>query len=186
MTIFGFDFDNTLINYNKVFYNLAIKKKLIKKKTSPTKEIVKKVILKNNNVSDWVKLQSEVYSYKINEAIPNKKFISIFKILKKKNIKFYIVSHKTKYPYHGKKIDLHKISLNWLKKNFFNKKNNIKACDCYFEGTQRKKISRIKKLKISHFVDDLKKVLDLVPNDVVKILYKQDNFKINKITKLIK
>ena len=35
---------------------------------------------------------------------------------------FYIVSHKTKFPYFGKKIDLHKISKNWLDKNIFNRK----------------------------------------------------------------
>ena len=70
-------------------------------------------------------MQSEVYSKGIHLAKPNKEFVKIFKYLQKKKVQFYIVSHKTKYPYYGKKINLHKLSYNWLRKNIFNKKNNI-------------------------------------------------------------
>ena len=181
--LIGIDLDNTIINYKKSFLEI-LKSKNINSKNLNKKE-VKKIIEKKSK-REWTIIQGEIYGKKIFKAEIFKNFNKFLDFAISKNFEIVIISHKTKYPYHGKKIDLHKISLNWLKKNFFNKKNNIKACDCYFEGTQRKKISRIKKLKISHFVDDLKKVLDLVPNDVVKILYKQDNFKINKITKLIK
>jgi FMN phosphatase YigB (HAD superfamily) len=44
--IFGFDFDNTLINYDKVFYRLAVKKRLINKTTKKNKEIIKKILIK--------------------------------------------------------------------------------------------------------------------------------------------
>ena len=110
MIIFGFDFDNTIINYDKVFYHRALRKKIITKNTLKNKQSVKKAILKRNKVRDWTKLQSEVYSQGINEALLNKEFITTFRYLEKKKIKFYIVSHKTKYPYYGKKINLHQIS----------------------------------------------------------------------------
>ncbi len=95
------------------------------------------------------------------------------------------MSHKTKFPYHGKKVDLHKISKNWLDKNIFNKKNKLGKCKCYFETSIKKKIERIKKLKITHFVDDLKEIIDQAPNNITKILYKNKNFKVQVVKNLI-
>ena len=183
--IFGFDFDNTLINYDKIFYTIAVEKKLIGKKIKKDKASIKNILLRDKKIEEWIKLQSEVYSRGIHKAVPNKKLILILKFLKKKKIKFYIVSHKTKCPYYGKKIDLHKISKDWLRINIFNKKNRLGNCKYYFEPTIKKKIQRIKKLKITHFVDDLKKILNLIPISVVGILYKKKNFKLNTIKNLV-
>ena len=118
--IFDFDFDNTLINYDKVFYRLAIKKKLINKTTKKNKEIIKKILIKKKKIKEWIKLQSEVYGQCIDEAQPNKKLISALKLLKRKKIKFYIVSHKTKFPYYGPKVNLHNIPRDWLNNRIFN------------------------------------------------------------------
>jgi len=183
--IFGFDFDNTLINYDKIFYNYAIQKKFINKSVKKNKKSIKENLLKKKNFLEWKKLQSEVYGQKINRAKPNKELITILKLLKKKNIKFYVVSHKTKFPYFGKKKNLHIISTRWLNNNIFNKKNKLGKGKYYFETTIKKKIKRIKRLKITHFIDDLKEIIDLIPNTVVKILYKKNSFKPNRIKSLI-
>ena len=184
--IFGFDFDNTIINYDNVFYNSALKKKLINKKVKRNKESIKKILIKKKGIKEWIKLQSAVYSQEIDKAKPNYKLIIILKFLKKKRIKFYIVSHKTKFPYFGKKVKLHKISRNWLDKNVFNKKNKLGKCKYYFETSIQKKVARIKKLKITHFVDDLKEIIDLLPDNITRILYKNKNFKVSVIKNLIK
>ena len=183
--IFGFDFDNTLINYDKIFYSYAIKNQLIKKKNKKDKTSIKKALIKRQKVKEWTKLQSEVYSHGIHKAKPNKELISILKFLKKKNIKFYIVSHKTKFPYYGKKINLHKISKRWLDNYIFNKKNRLGNCQYYFESTVKKKIIRIRKLKITHFIDDLKEIISLMPDKVVGILYKKKKIQLNKIKNLV-
>ena len=130
-------------------------------------------------------MQSEVYSQGINRAQPNKRLISVLKLLKRKKIKFYVVSHKTKFPYYGPKVNLHKISKDWLDNKIFNKKNRLDNCKYYFETTKGKKIKRIKKLRISHFVDDLKEIIDLIPNNVTKILYKKKKFRLSIIKNLI-
>ena len=184
--IFGFDFDNTIINYDKVFYKAALRQQLINKKVKKDKETIKKKLIKERGIREWVKLQSAVYSQEINKAKPNNKLITILKFLKEKKIKFYIVSHKTKFPYHGKKVDLHKISKNWLDKNIFNKKNKLGKCKYYFETSIKKKIIRIKKLKITHFIDDLKEIIDQLPNHTIKILFKNGTFKVHSIKKLIR
>jgi hypothetical protein len=183
--IFGFDFDNTLINYDKIFYNHAIKKKFISKNVKKNKKSIKEYLIKKKNFLEWKKLQSRVYSQEINKAKPNKELIVILKLLKKKNITFYIVSHKTKYPYYGKKKNLHMISKKWLNNNIFNKKNNLGRGKYFFETTIKKKINRIKKLKITHFIDDLKEIIDLIPDAVVKILYKKNSFKPSIVKRII-
>ena len=130
-------------------------------------------------------MQSTVYSQEIHKALPIHKIIKILQFLKKKKIKFYIVSHKTKYPYYGEKVDLHKISRSWLNKNIFNKKNKLNKCKFYFETSIKKKIERIKKLKITHFIDDLKEIIDLLPSNTIGILFKNKKFKEYKIKNLI-
>ena len=183
--IFGFDFDNTLINYDKVFYDLAVKKKLVNKNNRKNKESIKKTLFKKKKIKEWIELQSEVYSKGINKAKPNKVLISTLKFLKKKKIKFYVVSHKTKFPYYGEKINLHKISRKWLDENIFKKSHGLGKGNYYFEKTKKKKIERIKKLKISHFIDDLEEIIDLMPSTTNGILYKNKSFKINQIKKII-
>ena len=54
-----------------------------------------------------------------------------------------------------------------------------------FETSIKKKIERIKKLKITHFVDDLKEIIDQAPNNITKILYKNKNFKVQVVKNLI-
>jgi len=48
--IFGFDFDNTLINYDKVFFKEALKENLISKKTKKEKINIKNTILKKKKL----------------------------------------------------------------------------------------------------------------------------------------
>jgi len=183
--LFGFDFDNTLINYNHIFFSQAKKRKLINKNIRKNKNNIKKEIMRKGNVVEWKKLQSVVYSQKINQAKVNKEMIRILQLLEKEKIKFCIISHKTKFPYYGKKINLHKVSNNWLNKNIFNKKNKIKKCPCYFETSLDKKIKRIKSMQVTHFVDDLQKVLDKIPDSIFKILYKEKKLNISSVKNII-
>ena len=109
--------------------------------------------------------------------------LKLLKYLDKKKIKFYIVSHKTIYPYIGKKINLHKLSKKWLRLNLFNKKNNFKKnYKSFFETTQKKKLNKIKLLKITHFIDDLDEILNKLPSNINKIKF-NSLFKFTSIKK---
>ena len=50
--IFGFDFDNTLINYDKIFCTLAEAKKLIRKKSKKNKISIKKKLFKEKKLRE--------------------------------------------------------------------------------------------------------------------------------------
>ena len=115
----GIDFDNTIVNYEDLFHQEAIRKKLFKKsqKKKNSKNNLKNKLISNNREKEWTSIQGIVYGKKMMKAKPytgSVKFIN--KYSNKKNFKIFIVSHKTLYPIIGEKINLHKISKNWIKK----------------------------------------------------------------------
>ena len=120
--IFGFDFDNTIVNYDTIFKNIYLKKNNFIYKNLDSKTKIKNFLLKKKKLRDWKILQSKVYSSHIFDAKVNHEIFKLMKYLDNKRIKFYIVSHKTLHPYIGDKINLHKISKSWLKKKFLTKK----------------------------------------------------------------
>ena len=106
--VIGFDFDNTIIDYSNSFKILAKKKKYNKINSNLDKNSLKDFLIKNKKQNEWTIIQGEVYGKYITRAELYKGFIKLFRYLLKKNIKIFIVSHKTKYPYLGKKINLRK------------------------------------------------------------------------------
>lgn len=171
--IVGFDFDNTIVNYDNVFFKIALKKKFISKNVLKNKSAIKEYFLKRGKIKNWKILQSEVYSKQVFQAKPYKGFLKILKILLYKKIDVKIISHKTLYPYYGEKINLHSLSKKWIKKNIKTKlRKKIKV---YFEKTETKKILRIKKTKCDFFVDDLESILRQLPSKTKKILFSPKN-----------
>lgn len=181
--IFGFDFDNTIVNYDIIFKNIYLKKNNFIYKNLDSKTKIKNFLLKKKKLRDWKILQSKVYSSHIFDAKVNHEIFKLMKYLDNKRIKFYIVSHKTLHPYIGDKINLHKISKSWLKKKIFNKKNNFsREYRSYFEKTEKKKINKINDLEITHFVDDLDQILNRLPKKIVGIKFNK-LFTLKKIKK---
>ena len=182
--LIGIDLDNTIINYDKVFFSVAIKNKLVPKNISKNKISIKKYLFKKKLTKKWKVLQSEVYGKNISEAIPYKGILKVINELVEKKINFKIVSHKTKNPYVGKKLNLHKISKKWLKEKITKLcTKKLKKIEIYFETSQAAKIKRIKKLGCTHFIDDLQNILEKLPTNMTKILFlpntkikKQKNF----------
>ena len=76
---------------------------------------------------------------KIYLAKPNIQIIKLIKYLIKNNIDVFIVSHKTKFPYFGKKINLHKSSFQWIDKNILKKKKLKFKKKIFFLKLQKKK-----------------------------------------------
>lgn len=195
MKVIGIDFDNTIINYDKIFYYLALKKKLINKNILIEKEAIKNDLIKNNLYNEWVSLQGEVYSKYVLKGKINNFFIPVIKKLLKK-YELHIISHKTKYPVIGEKINLRFKALEWIEKNII-QKVNFKKNNIHFASTQVSKIQIIKAKKCNIFIDDLEDVLinTKFPKNCKKILFndqiKQDKNEIylasnwNKIYKII-
>jgi hypothetical protein len=176
--IVGLDFDNTIINYEKLFKKIAYKKNLVPKNIKSNKNSIKEYLISKNKEKEWTILQGEVYGYYIMEAKIYPGVKKAMQLMSKKNIKFFIISHKTKFPIMGKKINLHLAALKWIEKNIFKYDESIKLStkEIFFEKTIKKKIFRINNLKCDIYIDDLKMILDLLPkNFFLKILFSSNN-----------
>lgn len=173
--IIGIDFDNTIIQYDNVFFDVALKLNFIQPHCPKNKFSIREQVRQlNDGEIKWRKLQALVYGEHISSAYLAPGFIDFIGYCRKLNIKVYIISHKTKFAYLDETaIDLHKSAILWLtKKHFFNRLG-FKMSDIFFLETRKEKIEKIKDLKCNLFIDDLPEVF-LEPNfpiDVKKILY---------------
>lgn len=177
--IIGIDFDNTIINYENIFGELAIEKEIVPQNLAKDKNSVKDYLINRNNEDEWTILQGEVYGGEILRADFYPGLIDALNFINKNDHIIYIISHRTKYPYKGKKIDLHAAAQNFLQKNkfFVNDGGCVKQSNTYFEKTIEKKIQRIIELNCDIFIDDLKKILMLLPENIEKVHFCPDAVK---------
>ena len=164
----GIDFDNTIVNYDSSFHQEAIKRKIFTKsqREQNSKNVLKNRLISRKKEEEWTNIQGIVYGKKMFRAKPYKdsvKFIN--KYSNKKNFELFIVSHKTLHPIIGEKINLHKISKDWIfkKKIFKNKKIEWINKHVFFLQTKEEKIEKIIELKCDYFIDDLAEILKKLP-----------------------
>ncbi len=167
----GIDLDNTIINYSNVFSKICKKYNLKIYKQNP-KVRLKTYIRKYISKKKWTEIQGEVYGKEILNANIFQNFKSFLKFAKKNNIEITIISHKSKYPIIGKKINLHSKALQFLKKKIaykFLKNKNI-----FFESSIKNKIKKIIDCECDYFIDDLLKVFKNkeFPKTTEKLLFK--------------
>ena len=183
MNILGLDFDNTLVCYDNLFYQLALEKNLIDKGVPATKTAIRNSLRSRNLEDTFTMLQGEVYGLNILRAEPAVGMIEALKEIHKRGVKMVLVSHKTKTPYKGPKYDLHEAARSWLiKTNLLGESSilNWTEKDIYFEDTKEKKIERIKSCMCTYYIDDLPEILTALPCEVKKIHYKPNRLKNEK------
>ena len=173
MTLLGLDFDNTLVKYDRLFYALAIERKLIDKNTPENKIAIRDFLRREGKEEQFTLLQAEVYGKRILEAEAADGMLESLKEISDHGISMVLISHKTKTPYKGPKYDLHEAAWNWLEKNNFFDPNglNWRKEQVFFEETKNKKIARIIEQGCTHYIDDLEEILEMIPNNVRRIKY---------------
>ena len=169
----GIDFDNTIVLYDRLFYDYALQQGLIDKGTEKTKSAVRKALIKDQKEETFTEIQGIVYGKLIDKAPIQNGITYGLRTLIQSGYKISIVSHKTKYPILGEKYDLHESATNWLCKNgFFDEAIvGIKENNVHFNATFEDKITKIKNINCDFFIDDLIKVLNHVDEGVKKILF---------------
>ena len=174
--IIGIDFDNTIIRYDDVFGRVALKKGIIQGTKLKSKNDVKEYLIAKGREDDWTELQGIVYGSHIMEAQPYDGFLNILKVLIAAGHNLKIISHKTRYPFIGERVDLRKAAMKWLKENEIVGEENSKIpeTDVFFCGTIKQKVETLEDQKCEVFVDDLVKVLELIDPKVNRILFTSD------------
>ena len=174
--LLGIDFDNTLICYDGLFHQVALEKKLIPALLPPKKQEVRNYLRCKDMEDEWTRMQGEVYGNRIMEALPYEGMFEALLRLKNTGLKMCLVSHKTRRPYIGENYDLHQAARDWLIANYFYDKQGLNWNDnqTFFEVTKEDKVKRIVSLGCTHYIDDLPEVLEMIPDNITRILFAPD------------
>lgn len=169
----GIDFDNTIVNYDGVFYQTGLKLGWLPKEIGRSKYSVRSYFIGNGMEPKWTELQGIVYGKTITNAVPYDGFIEVINNWREKGYKLYLVSHKTKYPIIGEKLDFHQAARNWLESY-----DLIRLFDDIFFCEQKDdKVAKIAELGLDCFIDDLQDVLlhTRFPNCTQRYLFGASN-----------
>ena len=175
----GFDFDNTIVDYDLVFTQIANELNL-EYLGSPKNSIKNYYEVELGQPNSWKKIQFKVYCELISKIAPSEKFISLLNWLINNNHDIFIVSHKTQnIKINNKNLNLRQPAKKWIEDNIpiFNKER------IFFESSAIAKIRKIKSLNLDFFVDDLMTILNhrQFPQITKKILFNSSLDKLNKI-----
>lgn len=175
--IIGIDFDNTIIDYNNLFYEAGLSLGVLPDTASYSKKTIRDYLIEKKREQDWIKIQGLVYGKYIRTANVMAGFSSFSDLCYENGWNIYIISHKTKDSLVGEKINLHTSALHWLEDNgIYGPDIRGAVAGVFFESTRFEKICRINQLCCNVMIDDLADVLlhpDLL-KDIVKILYDPD------------
>jgi hypothetical protein len=169
----GLDFDNTLVNYDRLFRSVALGKQWIPASVAAHKNAVRDHLRAAGKEEIWTRLQGEVYGAHILEAEPCEGMLAALKWLSQREVAMCIVSHKTRTPYLGAARDLHAAARSWLEHQGFHDAAALgwPHEQVFFELSKEAKVDRILSQHCTHYVDDLPEILDLLPDHVEKIYF---------------
>src|ERR1700688_2747879 len=136
----GIDFDNTLINYDDVFFATAKRGGLIGSGVPSRKRDVRDAIRKlPDGELTWQRLQGQVYGKGIAEAAMAAGVKAFLHRCCVEGCVVVIVSHKTEYGhYDPDRVNLRKAALDWMAaQGLFGDSHAIPPENVYFESTRR-------------------------------------------------
>jgi hypothetical protein len=177
LKVIGIDFDNTIVSYDSLFYQIALEQQLIEISTNPGKKVIRDMIrLLPEGENRWRELQALVYGPRIQGAVLIDGVGDFISRCRAAGYQVYIVSHKTEVANFGDpKLSLRQAALDWMKQNRFFETTGLgfSQSDVYFGATRQEKLAHITRLGCTHFIDDLEEVFlePGFPISVHKILY---------------
>ncbi len=173
--LIGVDFDNTMVCYDKIFFDVALEMGLINEGIEKSKTAIRDYIQAHHANQAWTLLQSEVYGARMSGARPYPGVTEFFECCRRQSVPLWIISHKSRYPAVGKAYNLHRSALAWLAENGFLRSDGalLSPDRVVFAGTRAEKIKQILKLGCTHFIDDLPELFTDgdFPAKVEKILF---------------
>lgn len=172
----GIDFDNTLVAYDEVLREEALRQGWIDGDLPAGKEEIRDRIRQMpDGEIKWRRLQGIVYGSRMDKARLAEGARDFLALCKKQGIKVFVISHKTVYPAEGKRVNLREVALDWMRKErFFSPEGlGLSPQDVSFHATRLEKIHRIQEMGCTHFVDDLEETFleKAFPSHVRKFLY---------------
>jgi hypothetical protein len=174
----GFDFDNTIVTYDELFYKVAIENALIPAELPRSKLAVRDYLRRADNENAWTEMQGYVYGARMSEAIAYPGVIEFIKLARGNGVAMTIVSHKTKHPFRGPDYNLHDAARGWVESFLVDDvKNLIEPDQVFFEVTKEDKVARIAQCECDFYIDDLPEILLMsgFPQETASILFDPEN-----------
>ena len=149
----GLDLDNTLICYDGVFHRIAVEDGFIPAETPDDKTSVRDAMHAAGLRDEWTELQGRVYGSRLAEASLFPGVREVLTRWRDAGHRMTIISHKTRYPFLGEKVDLHAAASGWIEGQ------NLPVDAVVFRETIGEKVEAIHTRACDAFVDDLREVL---------------------------
>jgi hypothetical protein len=182
--VIGVDFDNTIVCYDELFWQMAREDELIPDDIDHVKEAVRDYLREVGREEEWTRLQGIGYGERIGDAKAFPGVINFLVACREASVPLRIISHKTRLPYSGLGVDLHDAARSWLEiKGFFDPTGvGLEPSAVHFELTKQAKLERIAAEACSYFVDDLPEFLadPQFPAGVRRILFDPANIHVNE------
>lgn len=173
--ILGVDFDNTIVCYDQLFHQVAVKRGLIPGEVPPRKNAVRDFLRGQGRERDWTELQGFIYGPHMADARPFPGVIEFFTRAVREKLPVFIISHKTRTAVLGPAYDLQQTARDWLTaQGFFDPSRiGLQPDRVHFGETRAEKVRLIRETGCTHFVDDLEETFleETFPPNTVKILF---------------
>jgi hypothetical protein len=174
--IIGIDFDNTIASYDALMHRLAVEWGLVPATLPESKKLVRDALRAlPDGESKWRRLQTHCYGPGMRDARPMEGFKEFIVACNHRGVSVWVVSHKTEFANFGDPVNLRAAALEWMSQQGFfgSERFAIPRDRVHFEETREGKIARIRKLGVTHFIDDLEETFleESFPQDVERILF---------------
>jgi hypothetical protein len=174
--VIGVDFDNTLVSYDALVYDVARRRDLVPESTPRSKPAVRDAIRRSAGDEAWHAVQTVIYGERMGEARLIDGVAAFFARARRQGVPVFIVSHKAEQTEAGgRRVRLREAALRWMARQRFFEPDGLGLArsHVHFEPTRAGKLSRIRALACTHFVDDLAETFlePAFPDGVRKILY---------------
>lgn len=170
----GIDFDNTIVDYDALFYKVANENNMVPVDTPVNKVAVRDYLRKMGQEEIWTEMQGYVYGARMGEAVAYPGAIDFMTRATKCGHDLFIVSHKTQYPFLGAQYDLHAAARAWVIEHLhLGGIPLIPSERVFFEPTKEAKIKRLDQIGCQIFIDDLPEILlsQHFPRTVQRVLF---------------
>ena len=158
----GIDFDNTIVDYRPVFLPAARALGLVGPAFAGDgkTEIRDRLRVLPDGEMRWQQLQAHVYGVAIDGAPAYAGVERFIATARARGATLAIVSHKSRFAAADPGgADLRAAALRWLSARGLIGPAGIAADDVFFEETRAEKLDRVRRLELTHFVDDLADLL---------------------------
>lgn len=177
MTIIGVDFDNTIVCYDRTIRQAALDLGLIKTQDADGSKTAIRDRIRHLDDGDrqWQVVQALAYGTKIAQAELFDGVLEFFRRCKARNIRTYIVSHKTEFSsIREMNVNLREAAWKFMDQNAFfdEEKTGLTRGQVFFADTREEKVAKLQALGCKVFIDDLIELFmePYFPGGVEKIL----------------